>query len=516
MKADYLVIGAGLAGLNFILQISKLHPEKKVVVISKSSSEESNTKLAQGGIAIVQGRQDSYEKHINDTLIAGAGICEKSTVEILVRNGKDTLNELLALGVPFDKTADGEYDLGREGGHSENRIIHHKDITGKAIEKCLTEKVKTLKNVQLLRFHYAVDFITKNGSCLGATILNESTHEVFPIYSNSTFLATGGVGQVYQSTTNPIVATGDGVAMASRANAQIMDMEFIQFHPTALYEPDSKPNFLISEAVRGSGAYLCHEDGTRFMQKFDARGSLACRDVVTRAIIFEFELAQVNHVYLNCMECNLQEFITKFPNIDKKCKSLGIDPSKQLIPVVPTQHYLCGGVVTDSWGQTTLKNLFAAGECARTGVHGANRLASNSLLEAFVFSKRSAMKAAAIFEDIDEPDFVAQPDQLMTSKNELQNKMKILRSRIQDIAWQNVGIIRSNDSLEKARLKIEKLSVEIETIGKSMKNSVQLYELRNICTVAKLIIEHSQQRKENKGGFYNEDLCPSTSSNPLK
>lgn len=505
MKTDYLVVGAGLAGLNFIIQTAKLRPEKKIIVIAKSSTEQSNTKLAQGGIAIVQSDQDSFDEHIEDTLHAGAGLCDKSAVEILVKNGPDTLNELLELGVPFDKNELGEFDLGREGGHSQNRIIHHKDITGKVIENCLIEKVKTLKNVQLLRHHFAIDLITKDGICYGAKILNESTNEVFSIQSKITFLATGGVGQVYQLTTNPIVATGDGIAMAERAKAKISDLEFIQFHPTALYESTSTPNFLISEAVRGHGAYLCHQDGTKFMQKYDAKRSLACRDVVSRAIVFELKSRKASHVFLNCTECDPDDFNRQFPNIVQKCKSIGIDPSKQLIPVVPTQHYLCGGIETDQWGQTTIKNLFAAGECARTGVHGANRLASNSLLEAFVFSKRSAKMASKTIENIAELDKYNESYKLgITSEIEIK-MFKRLRGEIQATLWKNVGIIRTNKSLETAERMLKALSAEIEFLSCNSNSSVQLYELKNMITVAILITKQSIERKENKGGFYNED-----------
>jgi len=506
MKADFLVIGSGLAGLNFIIQASKLHPEKKIVVITKSTTEQSNTNLAQGGIAIVQSESDSFDKHIEDTLTAGAGLCDRSIVEMVVKNAPDTLKELVELGVPFDRNEKGEFDLAREGGHSENRIIHHKDITGKAIENCLIEKVKTLDNAELLRHHFAIDLITKDNSCYGAKILNESSGEVFSIESKITFLATGGVGQVYQSTTNPIVATGDGIAMAKRAGARIADLEFIQFHPTALYEMSSTPNFLISEAVRGHGAYLCHSDGSRFMHKYDDRLSLACRDIVSRAIKFELYEKQLSHVFLNCTECDPEEFIDQFPNIYRKCISIGIDPGEDFIPVVPTQHYLCGGVVTDEWGQTTIENLFAAGECAKTGLHGANRLASNSLLEAFVFSRNSAIKSSELVDNTKRQVEIGKPF-ILQKTTDLETKMiKNLRSKIQTILWENVGIIRSNNSLEFAEQKLNLLTEEIEFLHQNSCGSVALYELRNIIAVAKLITQQSKERTENKGGFFNEDI----------
>lgn len=505
MKVDFLVVGSGLAGLNFIIQANKLHPEKQIVVITKSTTEQSNTNLAQGGIAIVQSHFDSFDKHIEDTLQAGAGLCDKSIVEMVVKSGPDTLSELVGLGVPFDKNEKGGFDLAREGGHSENRIIHHKDITGKAIGNCLIDKIKTLKNVKLLRHHFAIDLITQDGTCSGAKILNETSGEVFDIQSKITFLATGGVGQVYQSTTNPIVATGDGIAMAARAKAEVADLEFIQFHPTALYESSSTPNFLISEAVRGHGANLCHKDGAHFMHRYDKNLSLACRDVVSRAIENELVEKQVDHVYLNYTNCDPEEFMEQFPNIDKKCKSIGIDPSKQMIPVVPTQHYLCGGIVTDEWGQTTIKNLFAAGECAKTGLHGANRLASNSLLEAFVFSKNSAIRASELIDDLSVSNELEDTFTLgKTSDLEFKMISKI-RSKIQGVLWKHVGIIRTNKSLEIAEEKLEAISLEIEYLYRHSKGSVQLFELRNIVAVAELITKQSIERKENKGGFFNKD-----------
>ena len=320
MTADFLVVGSGLAGLNFIIQTNKLHPDKKIVVITKSKTEASNTNLAQGGMAVVQGETDSFDKHIQDTLKAGAGLCNEDIVRMVVENAPAVLDELVELGVRFDRAEDNKFSLGREGGHSENRIVHYKDITGSEIESGLIACVKNLKNVTLLRHHFAIDLLMDENRCCGINVLDESSNTKFEIHSKITFLATGGLGQVYESTTNPRVATGDGIAMATRANGEISDMEFIQFHPTALYEIGGSERFLISEAVRGSGAFLCHKDGSKFMHKYDPKLSLACRDVVSRAVESELKSHNLDHVYLNCTECDSTEFNSSFPNIVEKCK----------------------------------------------------------------------------------------------------------------------------------------------------------------------------------------------------
>lgn len=506
MEADFLVVGSGLAGLNFVIQTSKLFPEKKIVVVTKSNTETSNTNLAQGGIAIVQGETDSFEKHIEDTLNAGAGLCDKKIVRMVVEQAPSVLKELLELGVRFDRTKNNTFDLGREGGHSENRIVHCKDVTGSEIERGLIDSVKKLQNVTLLRHHFAIDLLMNENRCFGIKVLDETSNIQFTIHSKITFLATGGLGQVYESTTNPKVATGDGIAMAIRANAKIEDMEFIQFHPTALYETGKSERFLISEAVRGHGAFLCHIDGSKFMHKYDPKLSLACRDVVSRAVESEIKKHNINHVYLNCMECDQKDFYSQFPNIIDKCKSIGIDPSKQLIPVVLTQHYLCGGIVTNQWGETTIENLFAAGECARTGLHGANRLASNSLLEAFVFSKNSAIKAS---EKIHSISIIKEVDQHIHLRklSEIEIKMiEKLRAKMKQIMSADVGVVRRDKSLNGALEKLNYLSQWTDFIYRKYQGSVELYELRNAIAVAKLITSQALDRKENCGVFFNRNL----------
>ena len=367
MQTDFLIIGSGLAGLNYVITVARKNPDKHILAVTKGNEDESNTKYAQGGVAIVHKSTDSFEKHIQDTLIAGDGLCDEEIVNMVINEGPKCLEELIQLGVNFDKDDLGNFDLGKEGGHSENRVVHFQDITGHEIERSLIREVKELKNVQLLDHHFALDLITNHHaevketelSCYGAYVLNQRTNEVIKILSKITFLATGGIGQVYSHTTNPLIATGDGIAMAYRAKAEIRGIEFVQFHPTALYEHDVSPTFLISEAVRGFGAKLRTIDGKTFMENYDEREELASRDIVARAIDSELKKRGDQYVYLDCTQLNEHEFKEHFPNIYEKCLSLGIDPLKQLIPVVPAQHYLCGGIHTNTWGETGIRNLFA-------------------------------------------------------------------------------------------------------------------------------------------------------------
>ncbi len=516
MKTDFLVIGSGLAGLNYVLNVGKLNPDKQIIVVTKANTDESNTKYAQGGVAIVNHESDSFDKHIQDTLIAGDGLCDSSVVEMVIKSGPDCLKELTELGVQFDLNNEGEYDLGKEGGHSENRVIHFQDITGFAIEKSLIEAVKKLKNVTLLDHHFAVDLITEHHSpisnsddptCYGAYVLNERTNEIIRIDSKITFLATGGIGQVYSHTTNPMVATGDGISMAYRAKALISDIEFVQFHPTALYQPGKSPSFLISEAVRGFGAKLRTENGDYFMKKYDPREELASRDIVARAIDKELKQRGEKHVYLDCTELDYSAFKKHFPNIVNKCIEEGINPKTDWIPVVPAQHYMCGGIHTNIWGETTIRNLYASGECARTGLHGANRLASNSLLEAFVFSKRSALNSSKLINSIELNTSISDWDSNGVSLPKEHILISQNRDEVQSIMWNYVGIVRSNERLQRAKERINIIYQETERLYKKSTISPQLCELRNLITIAYLIISHSQKRTKNKGGFYNLDLA---------
>ena len=505
-NTDVLVIGSGIAGLNFVLQIKKIHPNCKVTVITKGKESESNTELAQGGIAIVHHKTDSIKKHIEDTIKAGDGLCNENVVSFVVNQGPIVLKELEEFGVVFDKNKQHELDLGMEGGHSKNRIVHVKDTTGKEIEKALLTQVKKLKNVTLLKHHFVLDLLKNksNFCCEGAIILNEKEQTLASFYSQVTFIATGGAGQIYKNTTNPKITTGDGIAMCSRIGVKLNDLEFIQFHPTTLYQKNENPVFLISEAVRGIGAKLLNHKNERFMSKYDDRLELASRDIVSRAIHDELEMENKEFVQLKCDHLIEDEFKNHFKQIYEKCNSLNINPSIDPIPVCPAQHYFGGGIVTDINGQTTLNSLFAAGECASTGLHGANRLASNSLLEAFVFSKQSAISASkhitkTVYYLPQWINYKSPPQSLIEKAIELKNK-------IQQIMWDNVGIKRSNNSLSTAKIELMKIQNEVKVINQNDFIDQTLLELKNIIEISLLVVEHSQKRRTNKGGFYNINL----------
>src|SRR5689334_20742317 len=402
MQTDFLVIGSGIAGLSYALKVAEKFPDKKIIILTKTTADETNTKYAQGGVAVVNDPEhDSFEKHIEDTLIAGDGLCNERIVEIVVKEGPDRVNEVIEWGAKFDKDPDGDYKLGKEGGHSECRILHHKDITGKEIERALLAAIARSSNIQLINHCFVVDIITQHHlgylvtkstpdiECYGVYVLNLQTNSIEKILSKITLIATGGNGQIYRTTTNPHIATGDGVAMLYRAKGKIENMEFIQFHPTALYEAGVRGQaFLITEAVRGDGGILRNKNGEAFMENYDKRKDLAPRDIVARAIDSEMKRTGTEHVWLDCRHFSKEKFVEHFPNIYEKCKSIGIDITKDMIPVAPAAHYSCGGIKTDEWGRTTIHNLYACGECSSTGLHGANRLASNSLLEAMVFAHR--------------------------------------------------------------------------------------------------------------------------------
>lgn len=519
MTTDFLVIGSGIAGLTYVIKTAERFPDKTITIVTKANEDESNTKYAQGGIAVVHHSTDSFKKHIEDTLISGDGLCDEEVVELVVKEGPRVLKDLMDLGVEFDVNSSGDLDLGKEGGHSENRILHHKDITGREIERALIEKAKTLKNVTLLNHHFAVDLISEHHSehksksdqtsCFGAYVLNQHTNLVEKWLAKITFLATGGIGQIYGHTTNPVVSTGDGIAMAYRLGARIKDLEFIQFHPTALYQPLKTPSFLISEAVRGFGAKIKAVNGDEFMSIYDERAELASRDIVSRSIDSEMKKRGDNYVHLDCTHLDQEKFKDHFPHIMNYCKSIGIEVHKDMIPVLPAQHYLCGGVETNIWGQTTVNNLFACGECAKTGLHGANRLASNSLLEAFVFASRAADKSVEIIDNIE----VVETAPNWNSEGTTSPKEKVLisqnRKELQEIMQHYVGIVRSDVRLKRALNRVELMYNETEKLYKSSILSPQLCELRNLISVAYLIIKQSQDRKENKGGFYNIDLAKS-------
>jgi len=512
-KFDFLVIGSGIAGLTYALKIAQKLPEAKIAIVTKSDENESNTKYAQGGIAVVLDQiKDSYESHIQDTLKAGDGLCNLDTVKAVITEGPQRVDELVQWGVDFDKNKSGNFDFGLEGGHSKHRVVHHKDITGAEIEKRLLVKIHSSPNVSLFSQHFAVELITEHhldsentsskSSCFGAYIFNPQTKQIETFSAKITMLATGGVGQVYQNTTNPVIATGDGVAMAYRAKATVENMEFIQFHPTAMYHPEMNPSFLISEAVRGFGALLRDKSGELFMHLYDERHELASRDIVSRAIDSELKKSGDDFVYLDCRHLNKEDFKKHFPNILQKVNEVGVFIEKDMIPVVPAAHYLCGGINVSLSGQTTVENLYACGECSNTGLHGANRLASNSLLEALVFAHRAYKKSIEDLENIKSPKQIPEWNEEGTSNPKelilITHNKKELKSLMNDY----VGIIRTDERLERAEVRLKVLYEETEVLYKKTKLSPQLIELRNMLTVAHIIVAQSKFRKENKGGFY--------------
>lgn len=518
-QTDVLIIGSGIAGLSFAIKIAKRFPDQSIIVITKADDSESNTKYAQGGIAVVLDElTDSFQKHIDDTLRAGDGLCDRNVVELVVREGPERLEEIIEWGVEFDQDASGNLALSREGGHTEKRIIHYKDVTGLQIEKSLLSQVNSLPNITLLPHHFSIDLITEHHfkqkisrpqpgiACYGAYVMDQRTCKIDKYVSKVTLLATGGAGQVYRTTTNPLIATGDGVAMAYRAMAKVKDMEFIQFHPTAFYSQDDNPSFLITEAIRGHGAYLRTKDGERFMFKYDDRGELASRDIVAKAIDNELITRGDECVYLDCTHLPKEDFISHFPNIYEKCLSKGIDTATQLIPVVPAAHYQCGGIEVDVHGRTSIQNLYACGECACTGLHGANRLASNSLLEAIVFAHRcftnveEKLSMIAIPQNI--PDWNAEGTIVPREQILITHTRKELRDLMSDY----VAIVRSHERLKRASKRIDILFHETERLYDEAVLSPQLCELRNLISIAFIITRQSTERKENRGTFFNIDL----------
>jgi L-aspartate oxidase len=513
--SDFLVIGSGIGGLGFALRAATYG---SVIVITKKTDSESNTNYAQGGIACVLDPADSFEKHVQDTLIAGAGLCNEEAVRILVTEGPARIDELISWGTHFSKSKNSKapygLDLGQEGGHTANRIVHTRDLTGHAVEEALLSKLRSLKNVTLYENHCAVELITNHhlknefgkNRCFGAYVLDSIKRNIFSVQAKITCLSTGGCGCVYQHTTNPEIATGDGIAMAYRAGASIENMEFIQFHPTTLYLENAH-SFLISEALRGFGAVLKDKNGVEFMDKYHPMKSLAPRDIVARAIDKEMKYSGDACVYLDVRHISAKKTKEHFPTIYGKCKQLGLDITKELIPVVPAAHYACGGIKVTTHGLSSIKNLYACGEVSCTGVHGANRLASNSLLEALVFSRRAVDYAISLLKETKNINASAIPawDDSGTIDNEEWVLLSHNINEIQSVMWDYVGIVRSDLRLERAMRRIVFLEKEIENFYKRTKITPRLLELRNLVTTAKLIVASALKRQESRGLHFTTD-----------
>lgn len=512
---DFLVIGSGIAGMTFALEAAKAG---RVALVCKTTLEEANTNLAQGGVASVTNLEvDNFDKHIEDTMIAGDWLSDPEAVEKVVRNAPRLIRRLIDWGVNFDRREDGSFDLHREGGHSEFRILHHADNTGAEIQRGLVEQVRSHPGIDIYDHHFAVEILTQHHlgkivtrrtpdiTCYGAYVLDQRTGKVDTFLSRVTLMATGGVGAVYTTTTNPLIATGDGIAMVYRAKGTVKDMEFIQFHPTALYHPGDRPSFLITEAMRGYGAVLRDINGNEFMHKYDPRLSLAPRDIVARAIDSEMKLHGSDHVYLDVTAKDPEETKRHFPTIYEKCLSLGIDITKDMIPVAPAAHYLCGGIAVDTNGESSIKRLYAVGECSRTGLHGGNRLASNSLIEAAVYADAAAAHA---MEHLGEYDLRRDIPEWNDEGTAHPEEMVLITQSIKEvnqIMGYYVGIVRSDLRLKRAWNRLDILYEETEKLFKTSKLSRELCELRNIINVGYLIMRQAMERKESRGLHFTVD-----------
>ena len=517
-KYDFLVIGSGIAGMSYALKVAEAG---KVALICKSELQESNTDLAQGGVSSVTNlKLDNFDKHIHDTMVAGDWLSDPKAVELVVRNAPSQIAELVKWGVDFDRNADGEFDLHREGGHSEFRILHHADNTGHAIQSALIEAVKKHPNIEVMEHHFAIEILTQHHlgqevtrrtpdiECYGAYVLDEETGLIDTYLAKVTMMATGGIGQVYSTTTNPPIATGDGVAMVYRAKGTVKDMEFVQFHPTALYHQGDHQNFLITEAMRGYGGILRNLDGSEFMQKYDPRLSLAPRDITARAIFNEMKLNGTDHVLLDVTHKDPEETKHHFPNIYKKCLSIGIDITKEPIPVVPCHHYMCGGILVDYDGQSSINRLYAAGECSCTGLHGGNRLASNSLIEAVVYAdlaaKHSLPRIASLTYREDIPDWI----DTGTVPHEELYLISDSKTEVQQIMQTYVGIVRSNLRLKRAWTRLDVIYEETEKLFLRSKVNMDICELRNMINTGYIIMRQAMDRKESRGLHYSIDYPP--------
>jgi len=519
MKTDVLIIGAGIGGLSTAIKLAEKRTDLAITVLTKSQEGESNTRYAQGGVAAVWDNEvDSFEKHKEDTLDAGDGLCNEDIVDIVVEEGPERVQEIIDWGVRFDKDKFEKYDLGREGGHSESRILHYKDLTGWEIQRALIAKANQLDNIQIIDHYFAVDLITQHHlgyivtrltpdvECYGAYAFNTETKSIDTVLARATVVATGGAGQVYRATTNPLIASGDGISMVYRAKGWIENMEFVQFHPTALFNPAGEnPAFLVSEAVRGFGGILKTREGEEFMHKYDERGSLAPRDIVARAIDHEIKQRGEECMFLDCTHLDQDAFVAHFPTIHEECMRLGIDPAKDMIPVVPACHYMCGGIKVDALGRSSINGLWACGESTCTGLHGANRLASNSLLEGLVFGHRAALDVAERIESLSINEAI--PDWNAEGTTRPKELVLITQSmkELKEIMSSYVGIVRSRLRLKRAMDRLSLLYSETEGIYNTSIISPQLCELRNLITIGYLITRSASVRRESRGLHYTTD-----------
>ncbi len=520
IQADLLILGSGIAGLTLAIKAAQAMPDRRILVLTKTNEGESNTRYAQGGVAAVwDAEKDNFEKHIEDTLDAGDGLCKRDIVEIVVEEGPQRVQEIIEWGARFDKEKGSTgYDLAREGGHSEHRILHYKDLTGWEMQRTISAKADEYPNIEVLEHYFALDIITQHHlgrmvirvtpdiECYGCYALNKKTNEIDTILARATVICTGGAGQVYKSTTNPVIATGDGIAMVYRAKGRVENMEFVQFHPTSLYNPAGEnPSFLVSEAVRGFGGILKSKEGEEFMHLYDERLSLAPRDIVARAIDSEMKKRGTECMYLDCRHLDKTAFTDHFPTIYEKCMSLGIDPMRDMIPVVPACHYMCGGIMVDEHGQSNLHRLYAAGECSSTGLHGANRLASNSLLEAMVFANRIFLHIQPRLANWHFQENI--PDWNAGGTTDPQEMVLITQGmkELKEIMSYYVGIVRSNLRSKRALDRLFLLYEETEELYKTTSISPQLMELRNLISIAYLITRSAAHRRESRGLHFTTD-----------
>lgn len=523
-KVDFLVIGSGLAGLSYALKVAEYG---KVAILTKTKLQETNTSYAQGGIAAVTYAPDDYTKHISDTLIAGDGLCDINVVEMVVKEAPGQIEKLIEWGAHFDRESSGRFNLAKEGGHSESRILHHKDNTGFEIQRALSQAVVEHSNISVFEYYFAIDLITQHHlgklikryfqdiECYGAYALDLQSGSIHTFLSKVTMISAGGIGNLYHTTTNPVIATGDGIAMVYRAKGIVDNMEFVQFHPTSLYNPGERPSFLITEAMRGHGAVLKNHKGEDFMMKYDSRGSLAPRDIVARAIDTEMKTSGEEFVFLDGRHLEKNDLKKSFPNIYDKCKTIGIDITTDLIPVVPAAHYLCGGIKVDSNGCTSIHRLYASGETASTGLHGANRLASNSLLEAIVYSDRAAHHSINGYKQYHFESGIPVWNIEGTTHPEEMVLITQNYKELQQIFGYYVAIVRSNIRLQRALDRLEIIYEETEDLYIKSKLSLKLCELRNMINVGYLIIKGAQQRKESRGLHYTIDYPHKNPSNDI-